>query len=282
MPKVSFLLSFICICNKINYFFQTAQHGFPHKPSAIAYDPIDKLMAIGTQTGAIKVFGQPGVELYAQHTLVNNSASELNVQLLEWVYGTGRVLSLTAANQLILWEPVGTTLVPIKTLAFDGKLKKVSSLCCSLNKDLVWIGTEGGNIYQFDLKSFSIREPVIYHDVVLEQVPPTYKLNPGAIESIRQLPNALNKLLIAYNRGLCVLWDLDTSAVERAYIAPGHGQSVGLHVNATGTDFSWYHADGSYAIWDIASGEPPQNVNYVPYGPDPCKSINRLYKGKRW
>ncbi|EDV30787.1 uncharacterized protein Dana_GF14872, isoform A [Drosophila ananassae] len=260
---------------------KTAQHGFPHKPSALAYDPVSKLMAIGTQTGAIKVFGQPGVELYAQHTLVNNSAAELNVQLLEWVYGTGRILSLTAANQLILWEPVGSTLVAIKTLSFDGKLKKVSSLCCSLNKDVLWIGTEGGNIYQLDLHSFTIREPVIYHDVVLEQVPPAYKLNPGAIESIRQLPNALNKLLIAYNRGLCVLWDLDTSSVERAYIAPGHGQSVGLSVHTDGSEFSWYHADGSYATWSIGSADPPKNVNYVPYGPDPCKSINRLFKGKR-
>ncbi|XP_017065593.2 lethal(2) giant larvae protein isoform X2 [Drosophila eugracilis] len=260
---------------------KTAQHGFPHKPSALAYDPVLKLMAIGTQTGAIKVFGQPGVELYGQHTLMNNSASELNVQLLEWVYGTGRILSLTAANQLILWEPVGTTLLPIKTLPFDGKLKKVSSLCCSLNKDLLWIGTEGGNIYQLDLHTFTIKEPIIYHDAVLEQVPPAYKLNPGAIESIRQLPNALNKLLIAYNRGLCVLWDFETSSVERAYIAPGHGQSVGLSVNFGGSEFSWYHADGSYATWSIDTSEPPSNVNYVPYGPDPCKSINRLYKGKQ-
>ncbi|XP_053961405.1 lethal(2) giant larvae protein [Anastrepha ludens] len=260
---------------------KTVQHGFPHKPSAIAYDPISKLMAIGTQTGAIKVFGQPGVEFYGQHTLISNSAAELNVQLLEWVYGTGRVLSLTASNHLILWEPIGATLVAIKTLPFDGKLKKVSSLCCSLNKDIVWIGTEGGNIYQFDLNSFAIREPVIYHDVVLEQVPSTYKLNPGAIESIRQLPNAHNKLLIAYNRGLCVLWDLETSLVVRAYIAPGHGQSVGLFVNASGTQFTWYHADGSYASWNLTNAEAPKNVNYVPYGPDPCKSINQLYKGKR-
>ncbi|XP_017046290.2 lethal(2) giant larvae protein isoform X1 [Drosophila ficusphila] len=260
---------------------KTVQHGFPHKPSAFAYDPISKLMAIGTQTGAMKVLGQPGVELYGQHTLVNNSATELNVQLLEWVYGTGRILSLTAANQLILWEPVGTTLLPIKTLPFDGKLKKVSSLCCSVNKDLLWIGTEGGNIYQLDLNTFTIKDHVIYHDVVLEQVPPAYKLNPGAIESIRQLPNSHNKLLIAYNRGLCVLWDLETSSVERAYIAPGHGQSVGLSVDFRGSEFSWYHADGSYATWSISSAEPPKNVNYVPYGPDPCKSINRLYKGKR-
>lgn len=60
-------------------------------------------------------------------------------------------------------------MVPIKSLPFDGKLKKVSSLCCSYLKDIVWIGTEGGNVYQFDLASFTIREPVIYHDVVLEQ-----------------------------------------------------------------------------------------------------------------
>ncbi|XP_037957750.1 lethal(2) giant larvae protein isoform X2 [Teleopsis dalmanni] len=260
---------------------KTAQHGFPHKPSAMAYDPVSELMAIGTQTGAIKVFGQPGVEFYGQHTMSSGSAAELNVQMLEWVYGTGRLLSLTAANQLILWEPVGAALIAIKTLPFDGKLKKVSALCCSLNKDIVWVGTEGGNIYQFDLKSFAIREPVIYHDVVLEQVPPTYKLNPGAIESIKQLPNAHNKLLIAYNRGLCVLWDLETSSVTRSYIAPGHGQSVGLFINANGTQFTWYHADGSYATWSLNSTDVPKNLNYVPYGPDPCKSINRLYKGKR-
>lgn len=36
-------------------YFQTAQHGFPHKPSAMAYDPKMKLMAIGTHSGAIKV-----------------------------------------------------------------------------------------------------------------------------------------------------------------------------------------------------------------------------------
>uniref|UniRef100_A0A1B0FDF2 Lethal(2) giant larvae protein n=1 Tax=Glossina morsitans morsitans TaxID=37546 RepID=A0A1B0FDF2_GLOMM len=260
---------------------KTAQHGFPHKPSALAFDPISKLMAIGTQTGALKVFGQPGVEFYGQHTLQNNMGAELNVQLIEWVYGTGRLLSLTAANQLILWEPAGTTLLAVKSLSFDNELKKVSSLCCSLSTDFVWIGTEAGNVYQFDLKKFSVTETVIYHDKVMEQVPPTYKLNPGAIEAIRQIPHDRNKLLIAYNRGLCVLWDLENSMVMRAYIAPGHGQSVGLHVNAAGTKFTWYHADGSFATWNVTNGDPPKDVNNVPYGPDPCKSINRLYKAKR-
>lgn len=262
-------------------FRKTAQHGFPHKPSAIAFDPQLKLMAIGTNSGVIKVFGQPGVEFYGQHTSTTGNSSECMVQLLEWVPGTGRVLSLTASNELILWEPAGSMLVPIKTLPFDGKLKKVSSLCCSATQDLAWIGTEGGNIYQFDLKTFLVKEPVIYHDVVLEQVPSTYKLNPGAIESIRQIPNDLNYLLIAYNRGLCVLWDIEGNSVLRSYISPGHGQSVGLHISPDGSEFTWYHADGSFATWNMSKSEPPKDQNYVPYGPDPCKSINNLVKGLR-
>lgn len=270
-------------------FRKTVQHGFPHKPTAVAYDPEQRLMAIGTQTGALKVFGQPGVEFYGQHTVTGSAgvpngtgsataSADVAVQLLEWVPGSGRVLSLTTANQLTLWEPAGYALVPIKSLPFDGKLKKISSLCCSRANDLVWIGTEGGNVYPFDLTTFNVKESVIYHDVVLEQVPATYKLNPGAIECVRQVPEHDNWLLIAYNRGLTVLWDLKESSVVRSFVAPGHGQSVGLHVSLDGETFTWYHADGSYATWRLDDEELPENENYVPYGPDPCKSINRLVR----
>lgn len=289
--------------------FQTIQHGFPHKPSAMAYDVQRKLFAIGTYSGAIKVFGRPGVEFYGQHSSQTNNSAECTVQLLEWIPDTGRILSLTTANQLVLWEPAGAILVPIKSLPFDGKLKKVSTLCASLEKDTVWIGTEGGNVYQLDLRTFAVKEPVIYHDVVLEQyvsymkseyihmksrhyklfidfflfcrVPESYKLNPGAIESIKQIPSNHNQILIAYNRGLCVLWDLEANSVVRSYIAPGHGQSVGLYVLEDSRHFVWYHADGSYATWLVEDSTPPKDQHFVPYGPDPCKSINELVKGRR-
>lgn len=44
------------------------QHGFPHRASALAWDPLLRLAALGTATGALKVYGRPGVELYGQHT----------------------------------------------------------------------------------------------------------------------------------------------------------------------------------------------------------------------
>ena len=38
------------------HFFQCVEHGFPHKPSALAYDPFLKIMAIGTKTGTLKMY----------------------------------------------------------------------------------------------------------------------------------------------------------------------------------------------------------------------------------
>lgn len=100
------------------------------------------------------------------------------------------------------------------------------------------------------------------------------------MESIKQLPNDHNQILIAYNRGLCVLWDLEANTVVRSFIASGHGQSVGLYVDADSKHFTWYHEDGSYATWSI-DGSSPTKDHKPPYGPDPCKSINQLVKGKR-
>jgi lethal(2) giant larvae protein len=49
-----------------------------------------------------------------------------------------------------------------------------------------------------------------YHRVTEE-----YKKNPGAVEAIAEQPGNQNHILIAYNRGLIVLWDrLNSVAVK--------------------------------------------------------------------
>ena len=37
-------------------FFQLIEHGFPSKPSALAFDPKLKLLALGTKSGAIRMY----------------------------------------------------------------------------------------------------------------------------------------------------------------------------------------------------------------------------------
>lgn len=36
--------------------FQTVRHGFPYQPSSMAFDPVQKILAIGTQSGALRLY----------------------------------------------------------------------------------------------------------------------------------------------------------------------------------------------------------------------------------
>ena len=35
---------------------QCSEHGFPHKPTAVAYDPLLSLLAVGTETGDVRMY----------------------------------------------------------------------------------------------------------------------------------------------------------------------------------------------------------------------------------
>lgn len=48
--------SFTCSLFNLSSSLQTVQHGFPNKPTALAWDPSLRLMIIGTASGAIKVY----------------------------------------------------------------------------------------------------------------------------------------------------------------------------------------------------------------------------------
>lgn len=51
-----------CVCDCLTYaacflcHLQTVEHGFPHQPSALSYSPSLELLAIGTRSGAIKLY----------------------------------------------------------------------------------------------------------------------------------------------------------------------------------------------------------------------------------
>ena len=46
---------------------RTLVHGYPYKPTAMAFDPVQKVLAIGNKEGTIKVFGKRGIDLTFQH-----------------------------------------------------------------------------------------------------------------------------------------------------------------------------------------------------------------------
>ncbi|XP_046587651.1 lethal(2) giant larvae protein homolog 1 isoform X2 [Neodiprion pinetum] len=258
-------------------FRKTIQHGFPNKPTAFAWDYSLRLMIIGTASGAIKVFGRPGVEFYGQHT---TESGENAVTKIIAIPNEGRVVSLCDDNSLHLWEINESSLVETKSLSLEGKLKKISAMCLESNGDHLLLGTEGGNIYLLNLKSFTVSDNIIYQDVVMQNVPEDYKINPGAVEAIAEQPGHPDNILIGYNRGLMVLWNKAT---------PGAQQLMGLFSRAqtfvstqqlesiywvSETRFVSSHNDGSYAFWGAGNDTVPESTTL--YGPFPCKAVSKI------
>ncbi|XP_049951670.1 lethal(2) giant larvae protein homolog 1 isoform X2 [Schistocerca serialis cubense] len=249
-------------------FRKTIQHGFPNKPTSLAWDPTLRLLALGTASGAIKVFGKPGVEFYGQHT--NHEAA---VTRLVFIPNEGRIVSLCDDNSLHMWEINEGSLEEVKAQALEGKLKRISAIALETAGEHLLLGTEGGNIYLLNLKTFQMSDTIIYQDIVMQNVPEDYKINPGAVEAIAEQPGNPDKILIGYNRGLMVLWNRKTPGAEQNFISNQQLESICWH--KSGTRFASSHNDGSYAMWDISVGDKAEDPVTV-YGPFPCKAVTKF------
>ncbi len=42
--------------SRTTLFFQTVRHGFPYQPTAMAFDPVQNLLAIGTKSGSLRMY----------------------------------------------------------------------------------------------------------------------------------------------------------------------------------------------------------------------------------
>lgn len=249
-------------------FRKTVQHGFPNKPTCLAWDPVLRLMAIGTASGNIKVLGQPGVEFYGHLT-----SSDASITKLVFIPNEGRLVSLCDDNSLHLWEINETSMEETKTVALEGKLKKISALCLESSGQYLLLGTEGGNIYLLNVATFVMSDTIIYQDVVMQNVPEDYKINPGAVEAIAEQPGHPDNVLIGYNRGLMVLWNRRTPSALQTYVSNQQLESICWH--ESGQQFMSSHNDGSYTLWDVSSVEPKDQPT-TPYGPFPCKAITKF------
>lgn len=83
---------------------QVARHGFPEQPTALAFDPVQKIAAIGTKSGAIRIFGRPGVDVWAQHE------PAFPVAHMKFIVNQGALITVTADETVHLWSLRGPNL----------------------------------------------------------------------------------------------------------------------------------------------------------------------------
>uniref|UniRef100_A0A8C2JKH8 Syntaxin-binding protein 5-like n=1 Tax=Cyprinus carpio TaxID=7962 RepID=A0A8C2JKH8_CYPCA len=255
---------------------KTVGHGFLYQPSSMAFDPVQKILAIGTQSGALRLFGRAGVECYCQHE--SGSA----VIQLEFLVNEGALVSALADDSIHLWNLRQKLPAILHSLKFNRE--RITFCHLPFQSKWLYVGTERGNIHIVNVESFTLSGYVIMWNKAIEL---SSKTHPGPVVHISDNPMDEGKLLIGFECGIVVLWDLKSKKADYRYNYDEAIHSVAWHHE--GKQFVCSHSDGTLTTWNVrAPAKPAQTI--TPHGkqpkdgkkPEPCKPILKVeYKTTR-
>lgn len=248
---------------------KVVRHGFPHQPTALAFDPVQNLLAIGTKSGSIRIIGRPGVDRHIQHE------AEIAVIQVLFLINEGALVSVCADDQLHLWSLRQKKPEIIHALKFQRE--KITFCHLPFQSKWLYIGTQKGNVHVLNLESFVLSGYIINWNKTIELIRRTH---PGPVVHLSANQSDPNKLLIGYETGLLTLWDLKSKVAECQFNCKETIKSVSWHHE--GKQFICSHNDGSLTTWNVKS--PQQSVSTIlPHGklgrdgkPETCRAINKV------
>ncbi|XP_054946294.1 LLGL scribble cell polarity complex component 2 isoform X12 [Physeter macrocephalus] len=265
-------------------FNKTVEHGFPHQPSALGYSPSLRILAIGTRSGAIKLYGAPGVEFMGLHR-ENNAAVQIH-----FLPGQCRLVTLLDDNSLHLWslkvKGGVSELQEDESFTLRGppgaapSATQITVVLPHSSCQLLYLGTESGSVFVVQLPAFrALEDRTISSEAVLQRLPEEVRHRRAfeMVEALQEHPRDPNQILIGYSRGLVVIWDLQGSCVLCHFLSSQQLENVCWQRD--GHLIVSCHSDGGYCQWPVSSDtlqpEPPRSC--VPYGPFPCKAITKIF-----
>ncbi|XP_073834987.1 syntaxin-binding protein tomosyn isoform X7 [Musca autumnalis] len=230
---------------------KTFRHGFPYSPSAFAFDPVQRLLVIGDKSGSLRLLGRPGVDTHVSH----EGESACPVILAEFLVNDGKLVTVTADDTIHLWNIRQKVPQVIQSLKFQRE--RVTCIHLAVASKWLYVGTEKGNIHVVNIDTFALSGYVINWNKAIELGRATH---PGAVIALCDNPIDANKLLLAYECGLLVLWDLKGKCAEIRWVSSDPVKSIAWHYE--GKYFVSSHKDGSICSWPMRPTPKPQSLVY--------------------
>ncbi|XP_014470600.1 PREDICTED: syntaxin-binding protein 5 isoform X6 [Dinoponera quadriceps] len=247
---------------------RTFRHGFPHQPTALAFDPVQRLLAIGTKSGSLRILGRPGVDAHVKH---EGCSAVIQLQFL---INEGALVSATADDTLHLWNFRQKIPQVVQSLKFQRD--RITCIHLPLQSKWLYVGTERGNIHILHIETFVLSGYVINWNKAIEV---SRKTHPGAVVHLSDNPLDLSKMLIGYETGQIVFWDLKTKNADYRCQTDEPLKSITWHHE--GKQFMCCHTDGSLSTWTVRQLKPT-NVTF-PHAkstkdgePESCKPIQKV------
>lgn len=267
--------------NEILTLCKSSRHGFPFKPSCMAYDLVQNLLAIGTKNGYVRLYGASTVEYTMFHvsSLMNigNIPSSVNssvqcgsplcgntnngggfspaVLFMSFLSNEGALITYCDDNTLSFWNIRQKQ----PALVFSKKLinERVSAMSLPFQSSWIYIGTEKGNTYVLNVyNNFSQSGYDIKWNNVIEL---SQKTKPGKVIHLSDHPLDNSKLMIGFDSGLIVLWNVRARKGEMRFYGTSETMSS-ISWFHDGKQFMSSHNNGSLIVWNCKPNTKPVTI----------------------
>ena len=240
------------VAGRTNDLVQVGRFGISGKAVAMAYDPVQSLLAISTDAGTIHVFGQQQVEV-----ILTARTAIKHMRFVKGVYlvcldakSTIYVFSIYSNQQLSAFSPPGV----VTAFETDPSL------------DWLVLGLQNGSIVAYDIDRGNLTRFKL--DNLQKRVLPKEKLS--QVVSIQFNPRDIGTLLVAYDK-CALVYSLTSDEIKTSMVyeippyAPGGDGKMGsatrypkllqatYHPNSLNVLTA--HEDGSLVFWDALTGE---------------------------
>ncbi|XP_049583579.1 syntaxin-binding protein 5-like isoform X10 [Syngnathus scovelli] len=254
---------------------KTVRHGFPYQPTALAFDPVQKILAIGSRSGGVRILGRPGVDCFCQH---ESGAAVLQLQFL---INEGALVTACADDTLHLWNLRQRRPAILHSLKFNRE--RITFCHLPFQSKWLYVGTERGNTHIVNIESFILSGYVIMWNKAIEL---STKTHPGPVVHLSDSPKDEGKLLVGFESGTIVQWDLRAKKADFRIYYDEAIHSVCWHHE--GKQFMCSHSDGSLTLWNLRNTSKPIQITF-PHGKiqkdgrkESCKPILKVdYKTSR-
>ncbi|KQK14486.1 uncharacterized protein LOC100837017 isoform X4 [Brachypodium distachyon] len=192
---------------------QIALHyGVPYAASVMAFDPVQRLLAVGTLDGRIKIIGGDNIE----GILI--SPNSLPYKYLQFIQNQGLLVAVSNENEIQVWN------LEFRQLFYSSQWDvNITAFAVIEGTFLMYVGDENGllSVLKYDVddgKLLKMPYNVTIHS--LAEAAGVSLLDTQPIVGILPQPDTLGtRVLIAYEKGLLVLWDVpeDCAIAVRGY-----------------------------------------------------------------
>ncbi|KAG4380145.1 hypothetical protein GLYMA_16G116200v4 [Glycine max] len=216
-------------------------HGVPSGGAKFAYDTIQRILALSTKDGQIKLYGKDNAQAMLE------SSEPLPSKFLQFIQNQGVLINVTSNNHIEVWDID-------KKLLSDVYMAKeeITSFAVIHHSLYMYIGHSNGNISVLKLD----QEPS-WHLVQMKYTIPlsaSYVSDDTVVTHILPQPAAESKrVLIIFRNGQMILWNIRES---RSIFKTGENMLQPLHTETKKvTSACWVCPFGSKAIVGYNNGE---------------------------